>query len=68
MYGFNATVLCTLKEEKQDTSHKFLPQKRVNETSNLTSLSTLTQSSVSQKSALHGVNHRVHIFLEMKQG
>ncbi len=31
-----ATVLWTLKEEKQDTSHNFLPQKKANEIGNLT--------------------------------
>ena len=38
-----ATVLCTLKEEKQDTSQIFLPQKRANKigTCNLTTLSRI---------------------------
>ncbi len=36
-----ATVLCTLKEEKQDASHVFLPQKRANEIGNLIPLSTI---------------------------
>jgi hypothetical protein len=50
-----ATVICGLKEEKQDTSHIFLPRKRVNEVDNLTPLSIiviLTSSNLSQKSAL----------------
>jgi hypothetical protein len=33
-----ATDLCALKEEKQDTSHLILPQKKANEFGNLTLL------------------------------
>jgi hypothetical protein len=33
-----ATDLCALKEEKQDTSHIILPQKKANEIGNLTLL------------------------------
>jgi hypothetical protein len=36
-----ATVLCTLMEEKQDTSHMFLPKKRANEIGNLKPLRQL---------------------------
>jgi hypothetical protein len=36
-----ATVISTLKEEKLDTAHIFLPQKRANEIGNLTPLSII---------------------------
>jgi hypothetical protein len=36
-----ATVLCTLKEEKQDASHIFLPQTKANEIGNLIPLSII---------------------------
>ncbi len=39
-----STVLYTLKEEKQDSTHIFLSQKRANETGNLTPLSIIRLS------------------------
>jgi hypothetical protein len=44
-FGWFATVLHGLKEEKQDPSHIFLPQKRTNVIVTLTSLTIILTSS-----------------------